>query len=281
MIKKETLKHLRLPFSVFLIPVILFVWSQNPVKEAGNLGLAAIIYLLLVYPAGNVYGSYCKKDSDSIGGLLTPKVLDRRLPGIIIVLNAIAIGLSLIVSVAFCFQVVLFILALMIYHRFGAYVNQYPWIKSFWLAIVLGALLYWSFQTALHTDQELLAGLKSQWQAKVMCSAFLMAILPLVSICQKAPKQNKSIQFQLEFGLGVVFLSLFQYFSWDYFTIIEDKRGFWILELFLLPVVIYSIHWFYLANKKPNAISYDRSMRLSLLTTFCLILAFLCLILAQ
>src|SRR5690606_37770715 len=71
-IKKETLVLLRLPFSVFLLPVLLFAWSLSPERNPLTALLVFFILHLLVYPASNGYNSYHDKDTGSIGGLKAP-----------------------------------------------------------------------------------------------------------------------------------------------------------------------------------------------------------------
>lgn len=69
---KNTVKHLRIPFSYHLMPVFLFALSQALDVDLLNACIAFLILHLLIYPSSNGYNSYQDKDETSIGGLKNP-----------------------------------------------------------------------------------------------------------------------------------------------------------------------------------------------------------------
>src|ERR1043165_5294847 len=76
---RDTLLHLRLPFSFYLLPVFLFGLSQ-----AGHIHVAdtLIVFVALhffIYPGSNSYNSYMDKDTGSIGGLEHPPPVTAKL----------------------------------------------------------------------------------------------------------------------------------------------------------------------------------------------------------
>ena len=73
---RSTLAHLRFVFSLFLMPVYLFAYSQAPVIYPGAAILIFLIWHLLAFPASNGYNSYFDKDEESIGLLDKPPVVD-------------------------------------------------------------------------------------------------------------------------------------------------------------------------------------------------------------
>ena len=69
MLKADTIKLLRLPFSFFLFPIYLFALSQVPAIDWLKAALIFFIIHFLIYPASNAYNSYMDRDTGPIGGL--------------------------------------------------------------------------------------------------------------------------------------------------------------------------------------------------------------------
>ena len=68
----DTILHLRIPFSFFLLPVFCFGISQAASIHVTDTVIVFIALHLLIYPGSNVYNSYMDKDTGSIGGLEKP-----------------------------------------------------------------------------------------------------------------------------------------------------------------------------------------------------------------
>jgi hypothetical protein len=69
---KDTILHLRIPFSIYLFPVFWFGISQSLNIHAIDVLIVGIVLHLFIYPASNLYNSYMDKDTGSIGGLEHP-----------------------------------------------------------------------------------------------------------------------------------------------------------------------------------------------------------------
>ena len=102
----NTLKLLRFPFSVFLLPVSLFSFFY--IQPAGNYQLLLVIAIwhVLVFPASNGYNSFNDADEGPIGGLASPPKPTKFLLNTVNVMDSLAIVLSFLVNfyfVFFCF----------------------------------------------------------------------------------------------------------------------------------------------------------------------------------
>src|SRR5215204_5595260 len=126
MLRRSTIQLLRFHFSVFLLPVFLFAISQ--VKEISwpDALLVFFILHLLVYPASNGYNSYMDRDENSIGGLEKPLQPTQQLFRVSMVMDIIAVLLSLIIGVFFAAGVLLYILASRAYSYRGIRLKKYP-----------------------------------------------------------------------------------------------------------------------------------------------------------
>src|SRR5690349_2084890 len=111
MIRSSTIQLLRFHFSIFLMPVYWFAVSQVLKTDIVDSALVFIILHLLVYPSSNGYNSYMDRDTGSIGGIEHPQQPTRQLLLITILMDLLALSLSLLVSVPFFLGVLLYILA--------------------------------------------------------------------------------------------------------------------------------------------------------------------------
>ena len=120
MIQKSTILHLRIPFSFYLMPVFCFATAVAQPDDWMKVFGVFVILHLLVYPASNGYNSYYDKDEESIGGLEKPPPVDKELLYVSLVLDALAVLLSLFISYWFA-------LGIFIY---GMVSNEYSYDKT-------------------------------------------------------------------------------------------------------------------------------------------------------
>lgn len=76
---KDILVHLRLPFSVFLLPIYLFALSLPGAPGLGSAVVLGLALHLFMYPASNAFNSYFDQDDGPIGGIANPPPVDHRL----------------------------------------------------------------------------------------------------------------------------------------------------------------------------------------------------------
>lgn len=108
--------HLRLPFSVYLLPVCLFAMTLPPgITNWGRALWVVLVIHVLVYPAANTFNSYYDKDEGSVNGLEAPPPVDRTLFWVSMGLEVLALLAGALVNVQF----VVFILV------YGAFMKCY------------------------------------------------------------------------------------------------------------------------------------------------------------
>jgi 1,4-dihydroxy-2-naphthoate octaprenyltransferase len=111
MLSKSTIILLRVPFSFFLMPVFFLALSQVPEINYGKALLVFIILHLIMYPASNGYNSYMDQDEDSIGMIEKPPKATKELFYLTLILDGLAITLSLLVNLPFALFIMANILA--------------------------------------------------------------------------------------------------------------------------------------------------------------------------
>ncbi len=98
LIKKSTIQLLRIPFSFFLMPVFWFALSFVKNINIANAVLLFCIIHILVYPSSNGYNSYMDRDTTSIGGIKKPLQPTNQLFVFTVIMDMLAVLLSLIIS---------------------------------------------------------------------------------------------------------------------------------------------------------------------------------------
>lgn len=288
MIKKETLILLRIPFSVFLLPVFLFAWSQAPNADLLEIiGVFAILHML-VYPASNGYNSYHDRDTGSIGGLKSPPQATKELFKVVNAMDALAVVLSLLISSLFATQVLTYILASRLYSNRKTRIKRFPIFGFLWVAFFQGAFVYWTVQTGLHYENSPVAAFDYQPWAKLMTSLLLGAIYPLTQIYQhESDKRDgiKTLSMLLGYRGTFIFTGILfaaaNIAAFNHFNLEGYVRSFWVLQLFFVPVTIYFVYWFVQVWRDQRAANFDHAMRMNLLASLCLNLCYMSFLLSQ
>ena len=105
----DTIKHLRLPFSIFLLPVFLFAISQIQFINLWNSIIVFVVLHFFIYPASNSYNSYMDKDTGSIGGLKNPPPVTRKLYTASIIFDCVGLALSLFANINLFLLMIIYI----------------------------------------------------------------------------------------------------------------------------------------------------------------------------
>ena len=127
---KSTVKHLRLPFSFFLMPVFLFALSQASTINWKTTVIGFVILHLLIFPSSNGYNSYQDRDDTSIGGLKHPPAVTKNLFYATLFMDLIGIGCGLFISVYFSLYVLIFVLMSRAYSYRNVRLKKYPIITE-------------------------------------------------------------------------------------------------------------------------------------------------------
>src|SRR5688500_17317517 len=91
---RDTILHLRIPFSLYLLPIFCFGFSQAGYIDWFNFSIVFLVLHFFIYPGSNVYNSYMDRDTGSIGGLEKPPPVTPRLYYASIILDTAGIVLS-------------------------------------------------------------------------------------------------------------------------------------------------------------------------------------------
>src|SRR5687768_7578107 len=142
MLHRSTLQLLRFHFSFFLLPVFLFAISQVPVINWMSVLLTFLILHLLLYPASIGYNSYMDRDETPIGGLKKPMQPTTQLFRITVIMDLLAIILSLFINQILALGILFYIIASRAYSYRRIRLKKYPVIGFLTVFIFQGAVIF-------------------------------------------------------------------------------------------------------------------------------------------
>lgn len=287
LIDKDTLKLLRIPFSIFLMPVFLFALSQVALINWQNAALSFVILHLFIYPASNGYNSYMDQDEGSIGGLRHPPKPTRKLFYTSLLFDCIGLLLGLLVSVTFSVCLLAYILASRAYSYKGIRLKKYPFCGFITVILFQGAFTYLMVYHAI-TSFSFPAIINTQSFALLACSLLLAGVYPLTQIYQhEEDYKNGDITISYKLGYRGTFifcllaflLSLVCFYC--YFDTAGRFSNFLILQVCFIPAVIYFFYWFFKVWRNPVAADFEHTMKMNLIASVCLNICFILMLLTN
>ena len=284
MLLKSTIQLLRFPFSFFLLPVYLFALSHVVYINWWNALLIFIILHLLVYPASNGYNSYMDKDQSSIGGVKKPMQPTRELFFITVLMDVVAIGLSLLITTYFAIAVFFYILASRAYSFRGTRLKKYPIVGYLTVVVFQGAVTFWMVYHGVHQKHPLY--LQDSTLRGMLASTLLIGgFYPLTQIYQHEA-DNKDNVTSLSRLLGyrgtfifaaIIYIAAFTVLAYHFVLQLEPVK-FLVLATCMVPILVYFFIWARKVWINIEAASFSNAMLMNFLAAIFTNIAFLILV---
>lgn len=281
MLQRSTIQLLRFQFSFFLLPVFLFAVSQVPEINLSHTILIFFILHFLVYPSSNGYNSYMDRDETSIGGIKDPLLPTRQLFTISLLMDAVAILLSLLISYWFTICIIAYIAASRAYSYRGIRLKKYP--VGGYLTVVLfqGAVTFAMVYHGSSMDKTT----RVPWAGALAASLLIGGFYPLTQIYQHeadAKDGVRTISAMLGYRGTFLFTALvytvaMSVLAWLFITYNEEKK-FAVLATLMLPILVYFFIWAGKVWKDVQQADFEHTMRMNVLASICTNLAFLTLL---
>ncbi|OKS88567.1 UbiA family prenyltransferase [Mucilaginibacter polytrichastri] len=277
---RSAIAHLRFVFSVFLMPVFCFAYSQAPHVDLVKAILIFIIWHLLAFPASNGYNSYFDKDEDSIGLLEKPPEVDLSLYYFSILLEVLAFGLGFIVSWQFACAVLLYGIMSKMYSHPSTRLKRFPIVSFLTVFVFQGCFIYWTTSAALSGQS-----LFGHWDASfiiagAICSCLIGASYPLTQVYQHdedSRRGDRTISLLLGYKGSFIFSgALFAsaigltFIYWQPVSL----KPFYSFLICSLPVFLYFNYWFYLVGKSTANANFKNAMRMNFISAGCMLIYF-------
>jgi 1,4-dihydroxy-2-naphthoate octaprenyltransferase len=278
MFSRSSWLHLRIPFSLFLLPIFLFSLSVSPNFDAGRMLWVFIILHFLLYPASNGYNSYFDKDEKSIGGLRNPPPVSRGLYFLSLAMDALSIALSLIkINTTFAVMVLIYGLVSKAYSHPSIRLKRHAWTSWVITGLFQGLFTFGMCFVGVN-DFELETTLNAQVLIPgLLTSAMLWANYPLTQVYQHEEDLRRGdhtlsaklgIQGTFNFS-AIVFAFALMGFVW-YLSRFSSPDHAWIFAVSLLPVFVYFCYWLFLVRRNQVNADYTHTMQMNFVSSFCL-----------
>ena len=276
MLYASTLQLLRFHFSFFLLPVYVFALSQAEKINAWHAVLIFFILHLLVYPSSNGYNSYIDRDTGPVGGIRSPSLPTRQLYHTSVVMDILALLLSLLVSLPFTIGVAVYIAASKAYSSRLTRLKKYPFAGYLTVVIFQGAWTFYIVYTNVQDSPQVP-------YLQMMASSLLIGgFYPLTQVYQHEQDRQEGVT-TLSMVLGkrgtFVFTAIIYLLAFACLFILYSLKdtiiNFYILMAALFPVLAYFFLWASRVWKDGKAADFDHTMKMNMLASFCTNLAFI------
>lgn len=274
---KNILLHLRIPFSVFLMPIFLFALSQAGLSddEATNRAWWAFVLIhFFLYPASNAYNSYYDKDEGSIGMLETPPPVSLGLLATAWVLDLVAIIIAIWVGLGtpFVFYLIVYGAISKAYSHPAIRLKKYPLASWLIVGLFQGAFTYLATVQVISQAEILsLFSLKNLLPA-LICTSNLWAVYPLTQVYQHEEDARRGdLTYSRLVGIEGTFLNAAVFFTLSflgflyYFLNFGERSSLIALTLCVGPVLGYFGYWWRLVRRNADAANFRYTMRMNVL----------------
>ncbi|HYV93387.1 MAG TPA: UbiA family prenyltransferase [Chitinophagales bacterium] len=275
----NALQLMRIPFSIFLMPVFWFALINIQVDVSKAI-LAFIAIHLFLYPASNGYNSYFDRDEQSIGGLKNPPKVTKELWYLILLFDFLSILFATFVSVAFAFMAFIYLIISKAYSYDKIRLKKFPIIGALTVVFFQGFWTYMMVQVGVSASSEIFY--RENFLLAVVSSLFLLGSYPITQIYQH-DEDSKHGDRSLSLFLGVNGTFLFSSLAFllasvllIYVFLEALYFNFVIIYLIaMLPVNIYFFNWYNDYRKGKPVITFERMMKLNVMSSLLLSSAFI------
>jgi 1,4-dihydroxy-2-naphthoate octaprenyltransferase len=267
MLYQNTLKLLRIPFSIFLMPIFLFALSQTQPINWMHAGLLFIVLHIFIYPSSNAYNSYMDKDETSIGGLEFPPQATKQLFYASVLMDSIGLIITSYISLHAVICIGLYILASRLYSYRGIRLKQFPIVGFLTVVFFQGFFTFYFCQTNIGIGN-------INWIAAIAASFLIAGVYPLTQIYQHVADAKDGVKtISMLLGYKGTFLFTVAMFTvanallFYCFAIQHNEYHFWILSGLLFPTIVYFLYWMKIVWKDETQANFKNTMRMNLLAS--------------
>ncbi len=278
---RNALVLMRIPFSIFLMPVFWFALSNSQDFELWNALWVFIIIHVFLYPASNGYNSYFDRDEESIGGLEKPPTVTNELFLLVILFDVLAVFGGCFISPLFAAMIFAYTLVSKAYSYDKIRLKRFP---------ITSTVVVTSFQGAF-TYLTVLVGIGVEIDGTHLAFAAVSTLLiagsyPLTQIYQHKEDSERGDQ-TLSLMLGVRGTFIFSavlfalgFISMQTLYMLENR----IMDLITVvaataPIGAYFVRWMWLSWKDEAHVNFRNTMNMNAISSLALSAAFIAVLL--
>lgn len=279
---KRALPLLRIPFSLYLMPVFWFGLSalRGPWSRWQAVGVFVVLHLL-AYPASNGYNSYYDRDEGSIGGLKAPPKVTPELLHLVWLFDALAVVGALLLSPLFAALVVVYLLISKAYSYEGIRLKKYPLLSTLVVVLFQGAFTFLMTQVGAGASSPQLFE-KTNLLLALVSTLFLCGSYPLTQVYQHeedARRGDRTLSLRLGIRGTFVFAAVGLLAGASAlglaYWLRQEIRPLLIFLVATGPVVALFSRWSWLVWHDEAAANFEHTMRMNQVSSLCLSAAFI------
>ncbi len=278
---RDTILHLRLPFSFFLLPVFVFGISQASNIHAINTLIVFIALHFFIYPGSNIYNSYMDKDTGSIGGLKNPPPVTPKLYYASMVMDITGLLLCLLAGWQNVVTIAGYVAFSKAYSWHGIRLKKYPYMGWLMVAFFQGGY------TFLMANMAAVDVFDARWftarnlYGMLIATLLIGAYYPLTQIYQHDEDSSRG-DLTISYKLGITGTFIFSAVlfmggfgvAYLYFTRFYSLKQFIAFGLAILPILFYFIYWALKTMKDKRYADYEHAMRMTFISSVCMVFCF-------
>ncbi|MDO6389605.1 UbiA family prenyltransferase [Pontibacter sp. BT731] len=283
----SALTLMRIPFSVYLMPVY---WFALSVADGYTWWRAVAVFLILhvlVYPASNGYNSYHDRDEGSIGGLRRPPKVTQELFHLVLLFDVLALLFGFLLSPLFALLVALYLLVSKAYSNRNVRLKKYPIISTLVVTVFQGAFTFWMVQVGAGLDMQQTLQTPNSWFALVS-TLFLCGSYPLTQIYQHQEDSERG-DHTLSLLLGIrgtfvfagIALSLGAALLIGLYLAFGQLLSIGVFLLCTAPITFYFLSWMRRSWQNSGEVNFENTMRMNKISSLCISLAFFLILLLR
>ncbi len=278
----DILKLLRIPFSVFLLPVFLFPLVSPEQIHWKSFAVLFVLLHFMIYPASNAYNSYMDQDTESIGGLEKPPKAGVELYYVSNLLDITAVFIAFLFSWKLAVLLVVYSVVSRLYSWKKTRLKKFPWISLAVVALVQGGYTY-MVSSMYFTDSIEISWIMNErhlWGfAATTC--MVAAIYPLTQIYQHTQDvSGGDITASYVVGIKGTFWLSGLFFGGTiaalsgYFYSLGRLEFLGLFLAFLLPSIFYFFRWARRCYQNYREANFKNTMRMNQISSLFIITAF-------
>lgn len=279
---KDAWTLMRIPFSVFLMPVYWLSLSVLPVEKIRFLPCLTVFVILhfLIYPASNGYNSLTDRDEGPIGGIEKPPKPNVQLNMLVLIFDVLGLAWAFFHDLYFGFCVAVYWLMSKAYSHPTIRLKKFPWISWTVVALFQGGwtvVMVWT--GALQSGQNAAGFPDKTWP--LLASLFLAGSYPLTQIYQhKEDKLRGDHTLSLLLGIRGTFIFSGVCIALGSFLLMWTLRVKFPLSSLLMmgfcasPSFLVFSQWAIQCFKDPSEANYRNTMRFNRISSLSLSLGF-------
>lgn len=221
------------------------------------------------------------RDETSIGGIAQPMQPTKQLYYATLVMDAVAVLLSFLISLWFAAAVGIYIVCSRLYSYRSIRLKRFA-IPGY-LTVILnqGALTFFMVYHGATVQQPLWM----PWHGLVAASFLIGGFYPITQVYQHKADAKDGVQ-SISMLLGIrgtfifcaVMYAIALLILFDYYNTYKHLSLFFVIQTLFLPVLIYFIVWITKVWRNSNAADFEHTMRMNWLASTCTSLAFIIII---